>query len=226
MRVHLRIELERWLASLDPDVVAREVSKHGHDAIPRKNWNHENWNIVFEAIPKKSERRGQGQRVIGVVSGGARWVNIWEPIRDAVKAKGNRYGDLPHPLLVAINVDALLGDRIDEMQGLFGQEEFVFRVDNPSAPPQMRRKPNGAWFGPDGPQYTRVSGAWIFSTLSPWNIVSRKNTVYFNPWAAKSLPTLFSAVHHARVEEEKMQWSAGRSLGDILALSDEWPERD
>lgn len=220
----LRKELERWLASLDPDVVAHEVLALGHSAIPRMKWQHEDWSIVFEAIPKKPERRGQGQRVIGTLSGGVRLVNVWEPIRDAVKAKGNRYGELPHPLLVAINVDALSVDKIDEMQGLFGQEEFVFSVNNPSAPPQMRRKPNGAWFGKSGPQYTRVSGAWIFNTLNSWNIVSRKNTVYFNPWATKPLPTIFTSVHHAKTKGEKMQWRKGRSLGDILALSAEWPE--
>jgi hypothetical protein len=221
----LRRDLERWLASLDPDMVAHEVALHGHDAIPTMKWNHEDWNIVFEAIPTKPERRGQGQRVIGAISGGARWVNVWEPLRDAVKAKGNRYGELPYPLLIAINVDSLFGDGIDEMQGLFGQEEFVLSVDD-STPPMMRRKPNGAWFGPEGPQYTRVSGAWIFSELNPWNIVSRKNTVYFNPWAAKPLPAIFLSVHHAKIEGEKMQWSVDQSLGEILSLSEKWPEQD
>lgn len=220
----LRKDLELWLAILDPDVVAHEVSVSGHEAIPKMTWDHEGWSIVFEAIPKKPDKRGQGQRVIGALSGGVRMVNAWEPIRDAVKAKGKKYGVLPHPLLVAINVDALSLDRIDEMQGLFGQEEFIISMGDISAPPQMRRKPNGVWFGPEGPQYTRVSGAWIFSTLNPWNIVSRKNTLYFNPWATKTLPTLFTRVHHAKTEGDKMKWSEGRLLGSILELVAEWPE--
>lgn len=220
----LRKELEQWLSKLDPDFVAHEVSIHGHDAIPRMTWQHEGWSIIFEAIPKKPERRGQGQRVIGSMSGGVRMVNAWEPIRDAVKSKGTRYGVLPHPLLVAINVDALTVDRIDEMQGLFGQEEFIFRMDETSAPPQMQRKPNGAWFGQAGPQYTRVSGAWIFSALNIWNVVSRKNTLYFNPWAINPLPSLFTVVHHAKTEGDTMQWCEGRKLGEILALATEWPE--
>jgi len=220
----LRKELERWLATLDPDAVARDVSKLGRDAIPRMKWQHEDWNITFEAIPKKPENRAQGQRVIGMLSGGPRWINAWEPIRDAVKTKGNRYVDLPHPLLVAINVDALSVDRIDEMQGLYGQEEYVFSVADLSAPPQMRRKANGAWFGQHGPQYTRVSGVWIFVALNPWNIVSRKNTVHFNPWASKPLPAFFDSVHHAKAECEQMQWIDGLSLREILGLSADWPE--
>lgn len=212
----LRNELEGWLASLDPDSVAREVSENGFDAIPRMTWSHEDWNIDFEAIPIKPERRGKGQRVIGSLSsGGARWVNACEPIRDAIKAKGNSYGVLQHPLIVAVNVDAISVDRIDEMQGLFGQEEYFIKMGETSAPPQMRRLPNGAWFGERGPQYTKVSGAWIFDGLNPWNIVSRKNTLYLNPWATNSLPTLFTIFHHAKVEEELMKWSEGRFLGDL-----------
>lgn len=219
----LRKVLEQWLARLDPDVVAKNVQTHGHDAIPKMEWKNEGWVITFEAIPKKQERRGQGQRVIGMLLNGVRWMNVWEPIRDAVKSKGNHYGELPHPLLIAINVDDWSVDRIDEMQGLFGQEEYVFSVNDTSAPPIMRRTPNGAWFGRRGPQYTRVSGAWIFGSLNPWNIVSRKHTVYFNPWAKMLLPSFFTILSHAKVEEEKMKWNEGVSLAEVLGLPAEWP---
>ena len=221
---HLRKKLEPWLASLDPDAVAHEVLVRGHDAIPRNRWQQEGWSIDFEAIPKKPERRGQGQRVIGFLSGGARWANDWKPIRDAVRMKGNRYGSLSHALLVVINVDGLSVDRIDETRALFGQEVDVFSVGDLSASPQMRREPNGAWFGRNNPQYTRVSGVWIFEKLNPWNIITRKNTVYFNPWATKPLPTLFTTVHHAKVDEEQLQWSDGRSVAEILGLYPDWPE--
>jgi hypothetical protein len=219
----LRRQLERWLTSLDADVVSREISDKGSGVIPKLKWEHDGWRIVFEAIPKKPERRGSGQRIIGVLSGGARWVNTWEPIRDAIKAKGNRYGVLPHPLLIAVNVDAFSSDRIDEMHGLFGQEVFVFRAGDPSATPEMRREPNGAWVGPKGPQYTRISGAWIFDSLNAWNLVSRKNTLYFNPWAERELPESLTVLNHAKVEKERMVWVTSRSLGEILNLPAEWP---
>lgn len=148
-----------------------------------------------------------------------RGVNVREQIREAVKKKGKHYGLLPHPLIVAINVDAISVDRIYEIQGLYGQREGDL-----SDFPLSGRKPNGAWFGKKGPQYTRVGGAWIFHGLSPWNIVSRKNTVYLNPWASKPLPTLFTTFHHARVEGNQIQWVDGRSIGEILGLPTGWPE--
>lgn len=215
-------QLEKWLSSLDPDVVAREITEQGVDHIPKMTWEHEGWKVTFEAIPKNPERRGKGERVIGALSSGAQFVNVWEPIRDAIKSKGNRYGELPHPFLVCMNVNGMSVDRIDEMQGLFGEEEFVFKVG--SAEPEMRRRPNGAWWGPKGVQYQRISGAWIFDTLNPWNVVSRKNCLYFNPWTNKPLPDLFTRMNHAGPQDQKMVWTDGQPIGELLDLPRDWPE--
>jgi len=220
----LRGELSRWLEGLDPDVVAKQVGEKGFDAIPTMDWSHDNWDIKFEAIPIKPERRGMRQRVIGTLSGGARWINGWEPIRNAIRSKGNHYSQLDKPLVVAVNVDAFSLDRIDEMQALFGQEEYIFNPSNLNAQPEMLRAPNGAWHGREGPQYTRVSGAWLFGTLTPWNIISRKNTLYFNPWSALKLPESLEQLNHASVVEAKMKWVDGSSLREILGLPESWPE--
>ena len=220
----LRGELSRWFESLDPDVVGKEVDEKGFDTIPTMVWSHDNWDIKFEAIPIKPERRGMGQRVIGVLSGGVRWSNVWEPIKDAIKSKGNHYGKLEKPLVVAVNVNAFFLDRIDEMEALFGQEEYIFNRFNQNAQPEMRRAPNGAWHGRAGPEYTRVSGAWLFGALNPWNIISRKNTLYFNPWSALKLPEFLKTLNHASAVENKMKWVDGSSLKEILGLPKFWPE--
>lgn len=220
----LKAKLTRWLGTLNPDVVAKEFAEQGVDAIPTMTWNHDNWNIKFEAIPIKPERRGKGQQVIGKLSSEVKWINGWEPIREAVKSKGNYYGELDKPLVVAVNVDAFSLDRIDEMQALFGQEKYVFNSSNRNAQPEMRRAPNGAWHGRKGPQYTRVSGAWLFGALNPWNILSRKNTLYFNPWSTLKLPEFLEQLNHASVAEDKMKWVVGASLGEILGLPESWPE--
>lgn len=88
----------------------------------------------------------------------------------------------------------------------------------------MRRAANGAWIGPAGPQYTRVSGAWIFRRANPWNIASRIHTVYFNPDALRPLPVLFDTFPHAKGTDGTMRWSEGRTLRDVFGLPVEWPE--
>jgi len=217
-------ELNNWLRGLDPDVVAKNVEEKGPQQLPRINWEHDGWDIEFEAIPINPESRGKGQRVIGVQLGGVRWVNVWEPIRDAIRAKGGKYGELKKPFIVAVNVDAICLDRIDEMQALFGEEEYLFNLGNPTDQPEMRRAANGAWFGLKGAQYTRVSGAWLFGGMNPWNIVSRKNTLYFNPWSQFSVPAELRKINHAIVNREKMEWIEAKKLSSLLQLSDNWPE--
>lgn len=220
----LRNQISNWLDNLNPDDVIRDVEEKGHDAIPTWQWSHDGWDISFEAIPIKPDRRGGNQRVIGVLSGGVRWINGWEPIRDALRSKGNRYGELDKPLVVAVNVDAFNLDKIDEMQALFGQEEYVFIQGEADGQPEMRRQLNGLWYGRQGPVYTRISGAWLFGALTPWNIVSRKNTLYFNPWTAIELPEILKSLNHAFENEGKMNWVETMSLGKLLGLSDSWPE--
>ncbi|MDA8663735.1 hypothetical protein N9L66_02105 [Porticoccaceae bacterium] len=110
------------------------------------------------------------------------------------------------------------------MQALFGEEQYIFNVDDPNPQPDMQRAPNGAWHGKQGIQYTRVSGVWFFDNLSPWNIVSRKHTIFFNPWAQAALPGYLKIFPCAQSEDNKMVWNEGKNLGDALGLEVEWPE--
>ena len=220
----LKRHLQTWLESLDPDAVINEVEKKGHDALPKTVWNHDGWEIEFEAIPKKPESRGKDGSLIGILSSGAKWVNSWRPMRDAITNKGNHYGELDKPFLIAVNTDLFELEKIDEMQALYGEEQYIFNVDDPNSQPDMQRAPNGAWHGKQGIQYTRVSGVWFFDNLSPWNIVSRKHTIFFNPWAQAALPGYLKIFPCAQSEDNKMVWNEGKNLGDALGLEVEWPE--
>lgn len=133
---HLKKKLYDWLIPLDPDAFVNGVPENDYDAIPRMLWKHDGWQIVFEAIAKKPEDRGKGQKAIAALLEGGRVVNASEQIRHAVKTKGNHYGRLPHPLVLAVNVDSLFMDRIDEMQALFGEEEYDFHSSYGSHPPK------------------------------------------------------------------------------------------
>lgn len=218
----LKSDLENWLNKLDPDAVY-SLNRKDADSLPAFRWNHSGCNITFEAIPKKPEARGKGQRIIGAQFGEAQWDNSWESLRNSIKSKGSRYGTLDKPILISVNVESMPIDRIDEMQALFGEEKFVFNRSNLGDQPRMRRKPNGAWQGPEGPQFSRISGAWIFHSTNCWNLASKSPIVYFNPWSSKPLPNELSMLKHARTEENKMIWKDGKIPKDILGLSDGWP---
>jgi hypothetical protein len=219
----LKRDLGNWLSTLSPDEVMEQFEQSGGSALPKFKWVHEGWKVTFEAIPKSPQARGKGQRVIGVEFGGARWVSSWVPVRDAIRSKGTRYGELDKAMVIAVNADCISFDRIDETQALFGAETFVFSRNEPGSSPIMRREPNGAWYGQSGPVFTRVSAAWLVHSVNLWNVATRKTTLYFNPWATKALPAGLTALRHARVENEKLRWSDGQTFAEILGLPGGWP---
>lgn len=217
-------EILNWLNSLDPDEVTSLAERYGFDAMPAYKWEYEDWSVTFRPIPIKVERRGKAKSLIGSAMGNAGFIDNWTPIRDAVKRKGSKYGELDLPLLVAVNMDTFALDEIDEMQALFGQEKYVFTAGSVGTEPRMKRAPNGAWYGPNGPQYTRVSGAWIFNDLSPYSVAGRRNTIYLNPWAAFSLSESVTLFPHVRAIENEMKYAKGMSLGEVFKLDESWPE--
>lgn len=221
----LLAEAIKWLDALDPDEVMYVIDTQGFDARPYMEWAHEQWKVTLRPIPIKAERRGMASTLIGIRDGGAGIIDEWTPIRDAIKFKGGKYGELEKPLLVAVNFASFHLDRIDEMQALYGQEQFVFRRDDPSMEPQFERAPNGAWHGPHGRQGTRVSGAWLFNDLRAHNIASRKHTVYINPWPQYALPACLNQMPHAALRGDEMSWHEGISLREVFGLSEGWPEQ-
>lgn len=219
----LKNKIHAWLDSLDPDEILKKIDSEGFDTIEPMLWSHEEWLLQIRPIPLKPERRGKCSTLVGIGGMGGGWVDAWSPIRDAIKFKGGKYGDLEIPLVVAVNLDRFHLDRIDEMQALFGQEQFVFKPDG-DAEPEMRRAPNGAWYGKGGPQYTRVSAAWIFNDLHASSLAARKSTIYFNPWAALSAPESLKRFPFAEPQNGKMQWHEGLSFREIFELHEGWPE--
>jgi hypothetical protein len=134
------------------------------------------------------------------------------------------YGALPGPFLIALNVDALVFERSDEMCALFGDVVHRLKLGEQGVETQTYRKPNGAWRDSGGPRYTRVSGVWMFNNLAPWRAAHSDGTVYFHPRATRPLPKLLHSVNHARVGEDgDMQWFKGMSLRELLHLPEGWP---
>ena len=107
-----------------------------------------------------------------------------ERIRDAVVRKGGRYGEICSPFVVAVNACVIHVDETDEMEALFGRETLVGNALRPEQDEVMVRLGNGAWRGPSGPRYTRVSAVLIVDTLKPWTVAVAPVRLYHNPWAA------------------------------------------
>jgi len=213
----------RWLDTLDADALLERAAQ-GYEALPEMVWQHEEWRVRVRPIPVKPEARGRPRRLIGARSFGAGWIDGWTPIRDAVMFKARRYGELDLPLVVAVNVDTFHLDPIDEVQALFGQEQFVFAVGGERSEPRFERDPNGAWRGPSGPRGRQCGGAWLFDNFSPYTVARRGQRLYLNPWAHRPVPDAFLLMPHAVVVDHRIQSVDGQSFRDVFELPEQWPE--
>lgn len=217
----LQNKLKEWIDQLDKSKVLIEFEEKGIHGLPTMKWEHDGWSVKFQAMPKESSK----SRIIGLRTSGFRLVNIKEPIKKVISKKSNHYGKLEHPLLIVVNaIDTSLHE-IDERDVLFGDECLEYACTSPSESWTHRstRTPNGVW---KVGKNTRVSGVWFFNNLNSWNISTRKNTLYFNPWGEKQLPQLFTALNHVIGNNGKLEKKEGALISDLLNLPVDWPEQD
>lgn len=221
----LRKALAKWLSELDADAVSAEAEAKGHSAFPTRDFEHEGWHLTFSAIPKSKSNRGKaGVRPIGFQFLGAKMVSTWEAIRDSIVDKGSKYGELPAPFVVAVNVGKFHVDKIDVIQALFGQEQFFVSPGQPSAEPEMERAPNGAWTSAKGPRYRRISAVLISSDVHPWSMAARSARLHHNPWAIQQCVGSICCLPQCIPQGNEMKDIDGTQPREILGLPKGWPE--
>jgi hypothetical protein len=144
------------------------------------------------------------------------FVDSSTPLRKAILNKAGRYGDLNAPFLVVANAPGI-HDRIDEMDALFGHEQFVFRTDQLDDDPVFSRIPNGVWVSGDHqPRYGRLSAVLLFRGIAPWSLRGAYACMYHNPMARWEIPEGLEALPQGRGAEGTMTWSEGDDIADIL----------
>ncbi len=214
---HIRAFLTERLAGLNPNDIAALLDQPnvpGFEALPHWRYEHDGWTIDFFPLPKSESLRGQtGVRPIGLEFSGVQLLRTKETIRNAVQQKAGRYGELAFPYIVAVNVLSDFVDRTDEVEALFGDEQW----------PGEPRVANGVWRGITGPQNTRVSGVAVFERLEQSNLPRVVSCLYHNPWAARPYQGELDRLTHAVVDQNKIQFHDGESLGTILGLPAGWP---
>jgi len=222
----IRSFLAKKLAMLDPDEINSLYMAGGNKAVPHWRFQYGGWKIDFFPIPKSTALRGKpGVRPIGMQFYGFHFVESVSAIRGALIKKAKRYGDLDLPYVIAVNILDYDADRIDFVDALFGNEQFIMGV-NPNGivmEPKMIRKPNGLWYSTNGPRYTRVSAVIFAEHIMPWSLPRAFLCLYHNPWAKKKYSSILTRLPQA-IPKGEMEWRQGETVGSILGLPQEWPE--
>jgi hypothetical protein len=221
----LRAFIGKQLAQLNPDELEVQFQSGGIPALPHWSYEHDGWAIEFFPIPKSDRVRGKsGARPIGVQLEGGRFLSTKLAIREAISGKAGRYGRLPGPYFIAVNVLSDHVDEIDSTEALFGDEQLVYTTGLPlPQEPRLQRAANGIWRGPDGPRNTRVSGVLIFEQLTQSNIPRVTSRLYVNPWAAAPYSGPLDRLPLATVVDNKMKYLEGQGLAMLFGLPNDWP---
>lgn len=214
-----------WLDTLDYDSLRAAIEADTRYSLPIRSWDLNGWIVETTAFPVSTDMRGVGCGLVSAYSiHEVGWVDSWTPLKNAIKKKGSRYGDLDLPLIVAVNFDRGYLSSIDKVQALYGQEKYVYFPDNPEIPARIERENNGAWRGISGSTTRRVSGAWFFHGISPYNVVSATQNIYLNPWANIDAPESLNIFPTVILDENSLIESDGITIGDALELPAGWPE--
>jgi hypothetical protein len=219
----LRGELGHWLATLDRQAIQQAYLEERYDDVPTYEWEHDGWRIIFEPMPKgDAAREDTSVRPLAMAMPmQARQLRLDEALKDAV-AKKDRYGRLPLPLVVAVQViDEFRIDRIAVMDGLFGPEAIGFDAQGQERP---GRVPDGAWVSPAGPRHRSISVVMAWSTLDPWTFTSIEPIVTHNPYASIPLPTdtLPVAQHVVDRQRDLLVQQEGLPMEQLLGLARDW----
>lgn len=215
----LRAFLARELRLLDADHVEAEIAASGERALPRLRFQDGDFKIIAVVIPKRREARGKSNaRLLGSFPVETRWGGTGGAIKDALQRKAARYGAVPWPYVIAVNVTSKWGfHRDDTARALFGVQDS--EISGASAKIKLAKGSDGLWVGPRGPRNKKVSAA-ITTFVTPWNLPHARLCIYFNPFAVSQAMTFPWPCDTATTT---LCWENGTPLGSLFDLPAAWP---
>lgn len=220
----IRDTLERWLNSLDYESCQELVEVGQFDDLPTRTFEEHGWTLEFQAFPKPRKRLSKpSDRIIHLHHSGFHWVDSRTPIRDAIRRKASRYGDVQRPYLIAVNAIGNFINDIDIAEALFGQEVLEVRLGTGlEMHHRLARRPDGAWTSYGGERNTRVSGVLIGQNVSPSSVTSAPLTLYHNPWAQRQYSGSLSVLKQYVPSERRMEEIGGVHPHEILGVDPNW----
>ena len=217
--------LEAWLGSLDVDEIGTAWKGNNFDDLPRFEWSHDGLTLFFAPIPR-SPRAGNA-RTVAIRMGEGHWITPDEDIRGSIRRKAKKYGELPLPLIVAVNFLGEHCDDTDVNNALFGTETIrvCSRPNGSYDWAQGRRKPNGVWFARKGPRNQSLRAVLIANHMNPYTAGTTTPMLIHNPYAEGPLNLPGYPLPQSVLDEAKktMQRIEGGNAIEFLRLPSPWP---
>lgn len=173
--------------------------------------------------PKSSSLRGNlDGRAIGAGPIRELPVNAREVIRTAIKGKAGRYGDLPHPFVIAVNCAGRWGVNDDDVrEGLFGAK---VPVPGPGGKVRFAISGEGALTHRGRPSNTRISAVLAARDLAPPHAATADVRLYHHIAAKRPYEGSLDLLQHTRVAAGRLHHHpAVLSLSALFGLPPGWP---
>ena len=215
----LKKELDEWLTKVsradDADI------PWGTRAASELEWDDGDWQLSFQGIFTNMPSAQQSIMSCGMANGSRS--DGADRLKKALEDKGSKYGDLPHPLVIAINMDERFLADADAVDALYGSLAVREEVNELGQELSLVRMPDGYWRRPRGPAHSRVAGVLLASGLTYYSVVRCVPTFWVNPSADYAVDPL-RLCRVARVVEGQVQFfEPGIQPHDYFNLREDWP---
>jgi hypothetical protein len=207
------------------DLPQKALRKHIVDAIAvRSGKDHsivripdysteDGWLIRLTAFPS----RQYGSSHSGTIMYEA-WTTIWNgpsyPLRDALKKKAGKYGQLTMPYVIAINSSDVMLTDCDLEETLFGVQPGTTIAGMAD---ELAR---GFWGTESAPNHQRVSAVLFTKNLWPATVLTCQvyACLYLNPWPKRPYDGLLTQLPTFRFENGNVRQYSGEAWHELIKL--------
>ena len=207
--------LRNLLDSHDPDEVQRLIDEYGRNEAPTVRIDDGDWHFEAWLRPIAPDKRnGSLKRPLILAHHRAKWLDCLTPVRNSLREKAKKYGNLDVPFIVAVHTcDNHYQSPMHDMEVLFGNEQLYYFKDHPDLPLQPDRKPNGVWC-----RDSKINAFWSFQRIDIWNLRhSASACLYLNPLKPHVLlPDALFQMPYAKVSGRLMEWFEGEDIREII----------
>lgn len=221
----VRLAVERWLATLDPDTATFD-----NDGRETFSWSADGWDLELAAVPISPANRGRpDHRPIGIYADGeAGIVDDARTIQAALTSKATAYGDLAKPLVVALGTFIWDRDRWHAANALYGREAVTWRPTESGDVQQMLIRLGDGFFGTvDRWKRHNVTAVLHVNQLQPYYLQRAEVTLWPHPTTGKLLDPVLNAVpmEVVRLRDQALVTEPSRVDPSLhFGLDEPWPK--
>jgi len=212
--------LEKEVLNYDPDVLTKELTKHGIEVSPQITYEDKNIKITFSLIPKSPEGRNKLKKPIVIYPFQSCWGGSEDSIKTAIEKKATRYGKLDKPFIVCVNsISDKMTDEHDVHNALFGPLKVSWSTNPVNRDEKWIRDGGGVFKGPAGPQFTRMTGTFV-TNIHPGNLHVAKHWLVKHPFSALDLDFDSFDLTYSFVQNDRIEIKRQKSIKELFEIPD------